>query len=211
MPSLRRTASSPAVRPSPYLPTAARVRHKKRSPASLSSARRVLADIDWWRVTEGQSDPNHDDADENRGQGLIVDIPLSTDVSVGHPPILAPLHWDLDVPEHSLEVLPTAEFAALSISPSTPTRRGCDSSSSSVESSPEQLPENLFDDVLSELDMGFLDSPLPPLKRVPRSACPRSLVRSFTFADTHSLRVESPSHYADFTISPLSSAPDFLN
>lgn len=107
--------------------------------------------------------------------------------------------------------LPTAEFAALSISPSTPTRRGCGSPSSSVESSPEQLSKNLFDDAQSELDMGFFGSPLPPLKRVPKRTCPPSLVRSFTFADTRSLRVEAPNRYADFAISPLSSTLDFLN
>lgn len=109
--------------------------------------------------------------------------------------------------------LPTAQFAALSISPSTPTRHGRDSSSSSVESSPE-LAEHLSDDVHSELDIGFFDSPLPPLprlRRVPRRTLAPSLARSFTFADTHSLRVEASNHYADFAISPLSSAPDFLN
>lgn len=112
-----------------------------------------------------------------------------------------------------LPALPTAQFAALSISPSTPTRHGRDSSSSSVESSPE-FGESLLEDVPSEWDIDFFDSPLPPLpqvRRLPRRVLAASLVRSFTFADTRSLRVEAPRHYANFAISPLSSAPDFLD
>jgi hypothetical protein len=113
----------------------------------------------------------------------------------------------------TLPVLPTVQFAALSISPDTPPRRGRGSPPSSVESSPG-IPENLLEDVPLDLDMGFFDSPLPPLprfRRGPRRVLAASLVRAFTFADTRSLRVESHSHYADFAISPLSSAPDFLN
>ncbi len=109
--------------------------------------------------------------------------------------------------------LPTAQFAALSLSPSTPTRHGRDSSSSSVESSPE-FEENLLGGVPSDWDTDFFDSPLPPLpgvRRLPSRMLAASLVRSFTFADTHSLRIDAPRHYANFAISPLSSAPDFLN
>lgn len=109
MPSLRRTASSPAVRASPYHSSAARVRHKKRPLASESSVRRVLADIDWWKVTEGQCDPNVDDADdarfdENRGQGLIGDIPLDLDAAVGHLSTHVPLPWDFAATEDIAEV-----------------------------------------------------------------------------------------------------------
>ncbi|KAF5358487.1 hypothetical protein D9756_001341 [Leucocoprinus leucothites] len=223
MPSLRRTASSPSVRSSPYHPSssalAARARECRRSTASETSNRRVLADIDWWRVTEGQCDPNVADTDDTSLDGnreFIGDVAASIDVGVEHPSSLVHLPWvpttSEDIPE-TLPSLPTAQFAALSIAPSTPPRHGRDSSSSSVESSPEPA-ENTLGDVPSELDMGFFDSPLPPLsrfRRVPRRTLAPSLARSFTFADTHSLRVESPSHYADFAISPLSSAPDFLN
>ncbi|KAJ3904417.1 hypothetical protein F5879DRAFT_72384 [Lentinula edodes] len=67
MPSLRRTVSSPAVRSSPY-PTlsssgqlssgpATRPGHSHRRPSGSEIAtRRVLADIEWWRVTDGQRD-----------------------------------------------------------------------------------------------------------------------------------------------------------
>lgn len=57
MPSLRRTLSSPAVRSSPYssLPqTRTGARSPRRSSGSDTTNRRVLADIDWWRVEEGQ-------------------------------------------------------------------------------------------------------------------------------------------------------------
>ncbi|KXN91506.1 hypothetical protein AN958_00768 [Leucoagaricus sp. SymC.cos] len=208
MPSLRRSASSPLVRSSPYSSSsslsvlAARARENRRSAASETSGRRVLADIDWWRVTEGQCDPNLDDADDGN-RVVIGDFPTSVDVGVEHPSSLLPLPW-------TFPVLPTAQFAALSIAPSTPPRHGRDSS---VESSPE-IPQSPLGDTPSELDMGFFDAPIPPLprfRRGPRRTLAPALGRSFTFADTHSLRIESPSHYANFAISPLSSAPDFLN
>ena len=70
-PSLRRTFSSPTVRSSPYpatlsvsssslnsqSATAARGGGShRRSTGSETSNRRVLAEIDWWTVTEGQLD-----------------------------------------------------------------------------------------------------------------------------------------------------------
>lgn len=72
MPSLRRTLSSPAVRSSPYpssssssSSSAAAQRSlangQRRSSGSETYTRRVLAEIDWWRVTDGQHDV---DADE---------------------------------------------------------------------------------------------------------------------------------------------------
>lgn len=116
MPSLRRTASSPVVRSSPYpsssslSPSTARARCNRRSTASETAGRRVLADIDWWRVTEGQCDPNVDDTDDihlDDNRGLIGDIPLSIDASVEHPSSLVPLPWVPtvveDVPEVHLE------------------------------------------------------------------------------------------------------------
>lgn len=55
MPSLRRTFSSPS-RCSPYNSTQTRTgaRSPRRSSGSDTTNRRVLADIDWWRVEEGQ-------------------------------------------------------------------------------------------------------------------------------------------------------------
>ena len=71
MPSLRRTSSSPAVRPSPYssAPLAARGNGHRRSSGSDTTTRRVLADIEWWRVTEGQCDPTSDQETEDRNRG----------------------------------------------------------------------------------------------------------------------------------------------
>ena len=67
MPSLRRTSSTSAVRPSPY--SAARGSGHRRSSGSDTTTRRVLADIEWWRVTEGQCDPNFDQETEDRNRG----------------------------------------------------------------------------------------------------------------------------------------------
>ncbi|KAI0705867.1 hypothetical protein BC835DRAFT_1409925 [Cytidiella melzeri] len=56
MPSLRRTFSAPA-RSSPYsssTQTRTGSRSPRRSSGSETANRRVLADIDWWRVEEGQ-------------------------------------------------------------------------------------------------------------------------------------------------------------
>lgn len=96
--------------------------------------------------------------------------------------------------------MPIAQFAALAIAPGKPCKRGSpvDSSSGFSDSS--------FEAVLSPLDMGFFDSPLSPLP-----PCTPALARSLSFVDTYSLRAKKPSHYADFAISPLSSALDFLN
>lgn len=56
MPSLRRTTSSPNVRTSPYS-SSARSSHpgRRASGGSDTARRRVLADMDWWAVLEGQS------------------------------------------------------------------------------------------------------------------------------------------------------------
>ncbi|KAI8989695.1 hypothetical protein BD414DRAFT_507285 [Trametes punicea] len=72
MPSLRRTLSSPSVRSSPYTypsssssfanansaghATRAGNHQPRRSSGSDTGNRRVLADIDWWLVHDGQSD-----------------------------------------------------------------------------------------------------------------------------------------------------------
>ena len=83
MPSLRRTLSSPSVRSSPYsyssspsssLLTRQGSHGPRRSSGSDTTQRRVLVDIDWWRVEEGQrelrglpplarpTDANHENA-----------------------------------------------------------------------------------------------------------------------------------------------------
>lgn len=65
MPSLRRTASTPLVRSSPYPSSlslsstgaqnvTAAQRPRRVGSATENSRRRVLADIDWWTVIDGQ-------------------------------------------------------------------------------------------------------------------------------------------------------------
>jgi len=84
MPSLRRTLSTSSVRSSPY-PTSLGVAQgrghgPRRSSDSETSSRRVLADIDWWRVIDGQRSPDadagtQDDSGEREGaelQGPLV-------------------------------------------------------------------------------------------------------------------------------------------
>ena len=56
MPSLRRTSSHPSLRSSPYGPTQ-RTQHPyphRRSSGPETARRRVLADIDWWTVSDAQ-------------------------------------------------------------------------------------------------------------------------------------------------------------
>ena len=56
MPSLRRTSSHPTLRSSPYGPTQ-RTQHPyphRRSSGPETTRRRILADIDWWTVSDGQ-------------------------------------------------------------------------------------------------------------------------------------------------------------
>lgn len=120
MPSLRRTASSPIVRSSPYSSssssTAVRVRNNKRPSASETTGRRVLADIDWWRVTEGQCDPNVDDGDDTSfQQELIEDVPATFDADAEHPPSLLP--WVVNTEGNITEVHPMGSilFSTLSL------------------------------------------------------------------------------------------------
>ena len=89
MPSLRRAFSSPSVRVSPYsYPTAAlpssrshRPPHNhphgggyRRSSGSDVSSRKVLADIDWWRVADGQRERAGEEEDEEEGEGEERDV-----------------------------------------------------------------------------------------------------------------------------------------
>jgi hypothetical protein len=90
MPSLRRTLSSPSVRSSPYpaslsnatngLPAGRSQGHgQRRSSGTEISGRRVLADIEWWRVADGQRDvdttpePEEHDHDRAQEQGQVVE------------------------------------------------------------------------------------------------------------------------------------------
>ncbi|KAF8643867.1 hypothetical protein AX16_008883 [Volvariella volvacea WC 439] len=96
MPSLRRTVSSPAVRTSPYKPflsnptyptSATRTQgpSPRRSSGSDVANRRVLADIEWWKVVDGQchldtnrsEDENHALERDELGQRLVEDALLN--------------------------------------------------------------------------------------------------------------------------------------
>lgn len=91
MPSLRRTTSTPLVRPSPY-PTslslsagsaqnvAAAQRPRRVGSATENGRRRVLADIDWWIVMDGQQDQTVDTAaepEQERDQAQDVNSTLA--------------------------------------------------------------------------------------------------------------------------------------
>ena len=74
MPSLRRTLSTPAVRSSPYSTSSSTTRQTpRRSSGSETAGRRVLADIDWWLVTEGQSDH-----DEETNDNVVIEVQFTT-------------------------------------------------------------------------------------------------------------------------------------
>lgn len=80
MPSLRRTISSPAVRSSPYPSSLAAANNggpalrsqgngQRRSSGSETTSRRVLADIEWWRVADGQHDVEAEQGSEDPARG----------------------------------------------------------------------------------------------------------------------------------------------
>lgn len=108
--------------------------------------------------------------------------------------------------------MPVAEMAALSIAPTTPRRHALESSSSSLESTPEasnvQAEQPFLD--LGALNFGLQDTPVPApvIARVRSSTLPPLLtVRAHSFADFASHERQ----YADFALSPLSSHPVFSN
>jgi len=91
MPSLRRALSTPSVRASPYPSLlASRSQHPhphghRRPSGSHLSARKVLADIDWGRVAQGQGEQRGEEEDEEEGGGRGEDDEVTgetTSVSV---------------------------------------------------------------------------------------------------------------------------------
>ncbi|PPQ63291.1 hypothetical protein CVT24_006816 [Panaeolus cyanescens] len=234
MPSLRRTASSPSVRSSvrssPYSSAALLTRagnSNRRTSGSETSNRRVLADLEWWTVTDGQCSPSADqESDESIhvAPELVVHVDFAqgldvtrVDTSVDY------LSSSWDSTPHFLvgtndETVPTEQLSSLTLTPQTPPQRfrALDSAASSLESSPEPFFGSLPTDIdgLSDFEQGFAAAPLsllPTQRRVPSRNLPTILTRSFTFADCFSLKADYPKQYADFATSPLSSAPDFLN
>ncbi|KDQ33426.1 hypothetical protein PLEOSDRAFT_1110574 [Pleurotus ostreatus PC15] len=229
MPSLRRTFSSPSVRSSPYPSSLsssqagarAHGHGHRRSSGSETSSRRVLADIEWWRVSGGQRDLESDDRVDGAlgdviGNSIGVPATPEQESSVERPTTPSP--WATSSLEEANHVLPIPSFAALGIAPQTPPRRGhgSESSTSSVESSPAS-PEWVGPS-LEGLRRGFADLSLGYPESTEKNLLPRFQrrgpippLRSLSFGDA-SFFNEPIGQYADFSISPLSSsALDFLN
>ncbi|KAK0210956.1 hypothetical protein DFS33DRAFT_1378930 [Desarmillaria ectypa] len=241
MPSLRRTFSSPAVRSSPY-PSASEHAGSsnrghggghRRSSGSETIGRRVLADIEWWRVVDGQRDLDAEQESEDANRDQEPDqVPDSVRNAAGDPLMGAepPRYTEVErsyiSSSWSSTLLGSSEvssifsdLAPLSVAPETPRRRrGQESSSSSLESTPE-LPETSVEGLrldLEYLDLGAHDADLPPYpmsRRARNAVLPSYLtVRSHSFADFLSLHSDSAGQYADFAVSPLSShSPNFFN
>ncbi|GBE82118.1 predicted protein [Sparassis crispa] len=208
MPSLRRTLSSPSARTSPYHHhsshsngnvTRAGGNTPRRSSGSDTSRRRVLADIDWWRVQDGQRDQSSSEEEQdapadNQADDLAGPRVENTNAGVSAlndgtvPPAwqpvagagigalgatlnAEPLFMDMmmHVPDLSEALSPIPQFADLSISPRTPSRPRYTHSSQSSESSLASTPEVLYNALF----------PAPTLER--------SLTDMFSFNDTYSL------------------------
>ncbi|EAU88636.1 hypothetical protein CC1G_01009 [Coprinopsis cinerea okayama7 len=238
MPSLRRTASSPSVRSSPYGYSsslsgaqAARGHGHRRSSGSEITNRRVLADIEWWRVTAGQCEPGAGDLESEERTSDVVQNNVTAgglagaaffEPSIGVEHLWAPSAlWPTTDTSFSV---PVAEFAALSIAPQTPVRRarhdGLESSASSLESTPE--PALLtFEGLclgLSDMDMhgSFFedDAPLASVLQLDSgiaTGSPRPLTRAHTFADCLSLQDDFANCFTDSPIPPLLSLPALIN
>ncbi|TDL27408.1 hypothetical protein BD410DRAFT_418611 [Rickenella mellea] len=182
MPSLRRTVSSPAVRPSPY-PTTLSVgisssavgANRPRRTNSETAGRRVLADIDWWRVLDGQHAEDLDaDRDQEQSPRVVQDETdasvLSTEqdqlpfagVDIVRPMSPAPHRVELSSEPSSL-MMPFATMSISAIAPSTPprSRRAQNMSTSSTESTPE--PSSLRDAYLGPLEGLECDPATHPL------------------------------------------------
>jgi len=214
MPSLRRSFSSPSVRSSPYPaalpspPGTARLRVNgrglKRSSSTATTQRRVLADIEWWRVLDGQSELDASrDEDEVQAGDQAQEVTFSNDSGIyggeGDEPrtplVLSLSDADLPIPSHLM--MPTTEFAALSIAPRTPSRRNR-SGNSSLESTPESAEIRTFQSHAKAAAI----SPLfdTPTRRSKRSKLIMS--RSFSFGGFPvSEAEESAAQFSDLGVS----------
>ncbi|KAF7338162.1 hypothetical protein MVEN_02041100 [Mycena venus] len=194
----------------------------RRSTGSETNGRRILADIEWWRVADGQRDvvseqeleeqeldPDQED-DLPPNQVAAVPVPGGAGGELGVERLSTLAHWAPHVP--GPQEMPVSEMAALSLAPVTPRRHAHESSSSSLESTPE------VSSVQAEhphLDLGALsfslqdtDAPVPIVTRARSGTLPPLLtVRAHSFADFASHERQ----YADFAMSPLSSHPVFSN
>ncbi|KAI0273591.1 hypothetical protein BC834DRAFT_966095 [Gloeopeniophorella convolvens] len=174
MPSLRRTLSSPSVRASPY-PSSLGMLHnrphgRRRSSGSDVSSRRVLADVDWWRVADGQCEQaSEEERDVGEDSPVLADQSDSnTLTTVLDPAIRGEADTELERPstpiasenslgqlfEYSPQASAFGQLAALGSR--RPFRRtASESSASSVDSTSEVL--RTPRESLSFTDMGFAD------------------------------------------------------
>ncbi|GLB34646.1 hypothetical protein LshimejAT787_0202110 [Lyophyllum shimeji] len=241
MPSLRRTISSPSVRSSPYPALSSAVSGvagtrgsgHRRSSGSETSTRRVLADIEWWRVADGQRDLDADREPEDRNRDQTLESPVSPGLaledllgSVGLLRVGMGAEHSAVTPlvvgsQESSQAPPTHEFAALSISPQTPLRRNREVSTGSLDSTPEAAELASFDGLrlsIPDVEEGFQEAAIPAFPVLLRDAgasctgatAPLFALRAHSFTDFMSFKNDTASHYADFTVSPLSSAPPHL-
>lgn len=175
-----------------------------------------MADIDWWSVTPGQTpDEETEDvnlADQNPDSpGLVLEGLL--EIAGLFSDALAAEHIPLAVgaPETSQE-LPTSAFSALSISPNIPRRPFTRQSSvSSLDSIHEAGVPDSFDGLrlsLPDIENDFPEPVFPVLGRV--SGPTLSSLRGHSFSDFGSYKTDPASHYADFTVSPLSAAFPYI-
>ncbi|THU85652.1 hypothetical protein K435DRAFT_805735 [Dendrothele bispora CBS 962.96] len=235
MPSLRRTVSSPAVRSSPYpstAPSAAQRVHgngHRRSTGSEIVSRRVLADIEWWRVADGQRDleaeQELEDANNDREPSPIrTNEELAPAIGFSAPSDIAGVErpftpaWSSIILASMSEDIPLHHFSASSVVPRTPPRRGhsLESSTSSLESTPEVPTEGPIEGI--RLGMEYLDLVaddfLPPSRvlRNTNNENPRSLDASQRRSLVDLLPSPPSADYADYVVSPLSShSPQFCN
>ncbi|KAI0256659.1 hypothetical protein BJV78DRAFT_1165990 [Lactifluus subvellereus] len=88
MPSLRRAFSTPSVRVSPY-PVLPSSRSHRPHPHATGGPP-VLADIDWWRVADGQRERGSEEEDEEEERDVGEDpTPISVDSADSEMPRVA--------------------------------------------------------------------------------------------------------------------------
>ncbi|KAK7054671.1 hypothetical protein VNI00_003134 [Paramarasmius palmivorus] len=215
MPLLRRTVSSPSVRSSPYpslssgngSSTRTQGNGHRRSSGSDVSTRRVLADIEWWRVTDGQRDldAEQEAEDNNRNQDQVDPVTVQRGEERGNAARASPMVLQFSSPSSDGYTL----------------RHYRDGSASSLESTPEVVegPVESLRLGMEYLDLGLTPSdvfhaPLPLIRNgraiendSSPTVCPRSLLDPITLFQNDTVH-----DYADFTTSPLSSStPDIFN
>ncbi|KAA1471214.1 hypothetical protein DENSPDRAFT_850084 [Dentipellis sp. KUC8613] len=191
MPSLRRTLSSPSVRSSPYHSAVSGRGHgPRRTSGSAISTRRVLADIDWWRVTDGQlldadADVNEEAEEMRRAQDqpALAEVDDGADVrEAGVERPSTPLFTGSTRVEESPQAM-FSLFPALAITPRTPIRRTVSESSTfSLESSPDsEGPFTPSEASFVLADLGFADAGMDILPGRMRPL-PLSAVKSYSFS-----------------------------